>query len=302
MDQELTFGVTTRQDLSWSDLVKRWRYIETLGFDKVFLPDHVVSVLAPKQPMMDSWTAIAALATQTERIRFGVHVTNVLFRNPILLTKQIVTVDHISNGRLELAFGSGNAAPSYGVAGIDAGTITERIARLSEVTELIDGLLRSDATTYEGRYYRVKDAVMYPAPVQTPRPPLAVAAHRAGALKVAAAYADTWDSFGGFGIPSEESLRLTRERSEKLDEFITSIGRDPRRIARSFFAGLTKDDLWSSKDAFCDFIGRYREIGITEFNFMWPRADQLGVFEQVASDVIPNLRASSPYAPPLTHR
>ena len=292
MDQRLCFGVTTRQDLSWTDLVKRWQYIEELGFDTVWLPDHIVSFSEPTHPLFESWTVLSALATQTSRIRIGVNVTNILFRNPVLLAKQIVTVDQISNGRLELALGSGNAAPSYGMAGIDAGTVTERIDRLAEATELIDRLLRNDVTTYEGRYYQIKDAMMRPPPVQKPRPPLTIAAHRMSAMKIAAAFADTWDSFGGFGLSSNECLRLTRERSQRLDECCVSVGRDPSTLARSFFAGLIVDSPWLSVEAFKDLIGRYREVGISEFNFRWPQGKDLAVFERVAHEVIPSLRTS----------
>jgi len=292
MDQRLCFGVTTRQDLSWTDLVKRWQYIEELGFDTVWLPDHIVSFSEPTHPLFESWTVLSALATQTSRIRIGVNVTNILFRNPVLLAKQIVTVDHISNGRLKLALGSGNAAPSYGMAGIDAGTVTERIDRLAEATELIDRLLRNDVTTYEGRYYQIKDAMMRPPPVQKPRPPLTIAAHRMSAMKIAAAFADTWDSFGGFGLSSNECLRLTRERSQRLDECCVSVGRDPSTLARSFFAGLIVDSPWLSVEAFKDLIGRYREVGISEFNFRWPQGKDLAVFERVAHEVIPSLRTS----------
>lgn len=292
MDQRLCFGVTTRQDLSWTDLVKRWQYIEELGFDTVWLPDHIVSFSEPTHPLFESWTVLSALATQTSRIRIGVNVTNILFRNPVLLAKQIVTVDHISNGRLKLALGSGNAAPSYGMAGIDAGTVTERIDRLAEATELIDRLLRNDVTTYEGRYYQIKDAMMRPPPVQKPRPPLTIAAHRMSAMKIAAALADTWDSFGGFGLSSNECLRLTRERSQRLDECCVSVGRDPSTLARSFFAGLIVDSPWLSVEAFKDLIGRYREVGISEFNFRWPQGKDLAVFERVAHEVIPSLRTS----------
>jgi hypothetical protein len=62
MEQNLRFVVATRQDLSWPDLVERWRYIEGLEFDTVWLPDHIVSVLDPEQPLMESWTALAGLA------------------------------------------------------------------------------------------------------------------------------------------------------------------------------------------------------------------------------------------------
>jgi len=292
MDQRLRFGVTTRQDLSWPDLVKRWQYIEELGFDTVWLPDHIVSFSEPTHPLLESWTVLSALATQTSRIRIGVYVTNILFRNPVLLAKQIVTVDQISNGRLELALGSGNSAASYGMAGIDAGTVTERIDRLAEATELIDRLLRNDVTTYEGRYYQIKDAMMRPPPVQKPRPPLTIAAHRMSAMKIVAAFADTWDSFGGFGLSSNECLRLTRERSQRLDDCCVSVGRDPSTLARSFFAGLIVDSPWLSVEAFKDLIGRYREIGISKFNFRWPQGKDLAVFERVAHEVIPSLRTS----------
>jgi alkanesulfonate monooxygenase SsuD/methylene tetrahydromethanopterin reductase-like flavin-dependent oxidoreductase (luciferase family) len=292
MDQRLRFGITTRQDLSWPDLVKRWQYIEELGFDTVWLPDHIVSVFDPSQPMMEGWTLLSALATQTTRIRIGLHVTNILFRNPVLLAKQVVTVDHISNGRLELALGSGNAAPSYAIAGIAAGTVTERVDRLAEVTEIVDRLLRNDVTTYEGRYYQVKEAMMRPPPVQKPRPPLTIAAHRKSAMKIAAAFADTWDSFGGFGLTSSECLPLTRERSQRLDDCCVSVGRDPSTIARSFFAGLVVDSPWSSVQAFRDLVGRYREIRVSEFNFRWPQGKDLAVFERVAHEVIPSLRTS----------
>jgi alkanesulfonate monooxygenase SsuD/methylene tetrahydromethanopterin reductase-like flavin-dependent oxidoreductase (luciferase family) len=292
MEQKLRFGVTTRQDLSWPELVERWRYIEGLEFDTVWLPDHIVPVLDPKQPLMESWTALAGLATQTTRIRIGVHVTNILFRNPVLLTKQVVTVDHISNGRLELALGSGNAAPSYAMAGISAGTVRERIDRLAEAAELIDRLLRNDVTTYEGRYYQARDALMRPSSLQKPRPPLTIAAHRSSALKIAAACADTWGTFGGFGLAAEEAIRLTRERNQRLDEYCATLGRDPRRLARAFLAGFTLDTPWASVEAFRDFVGRYREVGISDFIFRWPQANQLAVLEHVAREVIPSLRKS----------
>ncbi|MPZ78817.1 MAG: LLM class flavin-dependent oxidoreductase [Deltaproteobacteria bacterium] len=294
MAHKLRFGITTRQDLSWPDLVKRWQYIEQLGFDTVWLPDHIVSVFDPSQPMMEGWTALSALATQTTRIRIGLHVTNILFRNPVLLAKQIVTVDHVSNGRLEVALGSGNAAPSYAIAGIAAGTVTERVDRLAEVTEIVHKLLRNEVTTYEGRYYQVKDAMMRPPPVQRPCPPLTIAAHRRSAMNIAATFADTWDSFGGFGLTSSECLPLTRERSRRLDECCVSVGRDPSTLTRSFFAGLVVDSPWSSVEAFRDLIGCYREIGISEFNFRWPATDQLDMFERIAREVLPRLRESGP--------
>jgi len=290
--QQLQFGVTTAQIVPWSVLVQRWQYLERLGFDTVWLIDHIVPPRSfePSQPFLESWTLLAALATQTDQSRLGVLTTNVLFRNPVLLVKQVVTVDHVSNGRLELALGSGNAAPSYPMAGIAAGTVADRVGRLQEVVEIVDRLFREDVTTYQGRYYQIQEVQLRPKPVQHPRPPLTVGAHRSATLKVAAAYADKWNSFGGFGVSPRDALEATRRRSEQLDQYCAALGRDPHTITRSFVAGFTRDPLWSSMDAFEDFIGRYREIGISEFLFRWPQDDQLSMFERVACERLPALR------------
>jgi alkanesulfonate monooxygenase SsuD/methylene tetrahydromethanopterin reductase-like flavin-dependent oxidoreductase (luciferase family) len=149
--------------------------------------------------------------------RYGTLTTNVLFRNPVLLAKQAVTVDQISNGRLELGLGSGNAGPSYPMLGLDAGTTEERIERLHEAVMIVDRLLRGESVTLEGRYYTTRESVVNPAAIQQPRVPITIGAHRRAALKVAAEYADRWNTFGGFGLTSQQALAITRERNAQLD-------------------------------------------------------------------------------------
>jgi alkanesulfonate monooxygenase SsuD/methylene tetrahydromethanopterin reductase-like flavin-dependent oxidoreductase (luciferase family) len=276
-----------------------------MGFDSLWLGDHIVFLFQPDAPWLDGWTLLAALASCTSRVRVGVLVTNVLFRNPVLLAKQAATVDHISGGRLELALGSGNAAPSYAAAGIDAGSQSDRVARFGEAVDLVDRLLRDDVTSYEGRYYRAAHAIMQPPPVQTPRPRLTIAAHRPESLRVAARYADVWDSLGGFGLAPDEALRRTRVRGEQLDEYALAGGRDPSAITRSLTAGVTADTPWASVEAFRDFVGRYQAIGITEFSFIYPPelfsppgTVQPGIVERVAHEVLPALRAEATRASP----
>jgi alkanesulfonate monooxygenase SsuD/methylene tetrahydromethanopterin reductase-like flavin-dependent oxidoreductase (luciferase family) len=291
MAHQLRFGVTHPQ-FAWPTLVEHAQHLEQLGFDSIWLIDHIVPFVDPSQPLLEAWTALAGLAAHTRRIRLGILTTNVLFRNPVLLAKQAVTVDHISNGRVELALGSGNAGPSYPMLGLDAGTRDERIERLREVVAIVHRLLRSESVTFQGRYYATRGAVLRPAALQQPCVPLTIGAHRKAALKVVAEYADRWNTFGGFGLTSEQAFAITRERNAQLDHYCTECGREPRELVRSFLVGFTQDKPLASLDAFQDFVGRYREIGISEFILRWPpQGAELDTLQRAARELLPSLRA-----------
>ena len=93
-DKGLRFGIVTAQvDVSWAKMVERWRYIEQLGFDSVWLADEFVYFTPPTKPWFEAWTLLAALATQTSRIRIGTLVTATPFRNPAFLARQALTVE-----------------------------------------------------------------------------------------------------------------------------------------------------------------------------------------------------------------
>src|ERR1700737_4244027 len=98
----LRFGVIVDQMPPFPSLVDDWRRFEQLGFDNAWLIDHFSPDVGPQAPILESWAALAALATQTDQIRLGTAVTNAAVRNPGLLCKQALTVDHISRGRLEM--------------------------------------------------------------------------------------------------------------------------------------------------------------------------------------------------------
>ena len=286
MARGLRFGICTDQNLPWPTLVERWQQFEALGFDSVWDCDHYIQPSRPDGPYFEGWTLLAALAARTERIRVGVLVSSNTFRHPALLAKEAVTVDHISNGRLELGLGAGWYEPEHEQFGLDFPAPAELVARFREAVEIVDQLLRNEVTTYQGRHYRLKDAPFRPGPLQQPRPPLTLGAKGPRMLEIVARYADAWNSFG--------TVEEIRARNGLLDERCAAIGRDPGEIVRSLYgwAALMPDDPWASVEAFQDVIGQYREAGIDEFIIDQPPDAQFDVLERVATDVLPTLRRS----------
>ena len=285
MGQLLRFGICTDQNLPWQKLVQRWKLYEELGFDSAWDCDHYVQPEQPHGPYFEGWTLLAGLAAVTNRIRIGVLVSSNTFRHPALVAKQAVTLDHISNGRLELGLGAGWYEPEHAMYGIELFPPGERVARFEEAVIIVDRLLRSDVVTFEGRHYVLRDAEFRPGPIQKPRPPLTIGAHGPRMLKLCARYADAWNSFG--------SVEEIRDRNRLLDEKCEEVGRNPADIVRSlyYWARTATGDPWESIDSFHDVIGRYREAGITEFILDGPREDQLVTLERVAAEAIPALRA-----------
>ncbi len=291
MPRGVRFGICTDQNLAWPTLVERWQYFERLGFDSVWDCDHFNQPSRPTGPYYEGWTLLAALAARTQRIRVGVLVSCNTFRHPGLLAQEAITVDHISNGRLELGLGAGWFVPEHKRFGIPLPAPGELVGRFREAVAIVDSLLRKETTTHDGVYYQLKDAYVRPGPIQKPRPPLTLGAHKTRMLRICAEYADAWNSFG--------TVDEMRERNQILDEHCATIGRDPTEIWRSFYGWASQmavqglPDPWASLAAFQDIVGRYRDVGVNEFIIDQPRSEQLAVLERVASDVIPRLRVSA---------
>jgi F420-dependent oxidoreductase-like protein len=282
----LYVGVVTDQILPWPTLVQRWQYFEALGFDSVWDSDHFFQPSWSAEPNFEAWTVLAGLAARTERIRIGVLVSCNTFRHPALLAKQAVTVDHISNGRLDLGLGAGWFEAEHRMFGIAFPNPAERVGRFREAVEIVDQLLRNDETTYEGRYYQIRAARFRPRPVQQPRPPLMLAGHKARMLRIVAEYADTWNSFG--------TVEEMRARNDTLNELCVASGRDPRTIRRSLYCPTSmKPSPWASVEAFHDAVGRYREAGVEEFILDQTGAQDFNVLERIATDALPALRGQT---------
>jgi alkanesulfonate monooxygenase SsuD/methylene tetrahydromethanopterin reductase-like flavin-dependent oxidoreductase (luciferase family) len=296
MEHKLRFVVAAMQNAPWTEMISRWQSVEAMGFDGLMLADHFVNFAQPKAPWFEAWTLLGALATQNKTIRIGL-LSAIPWRNPAFLARQAMTVDHISNGRLDLGLGAGAPAAvdvSYAMTGTPDWPAKERVDRFREVVEIIDQLLRNPETSYEGHYYHLKGTIINPLPVQKPRPPLMIGANGPRMLKIVARYADTWNTFGGVDIKSPgEMLALTAARNIQLDKNCAEIGRDPTTLRRSILIYTEEEymKIYSQPGAFEEIVKRYQEIGITEFCFFYPfEPMMMPMFEHIANESVPRLR------------
>ena len=295
----MKFGAIVLQDMPYQELVRLWQKFETLGFDSTWVADHFINYANPEGLWYDGWTVLTALAGITSKIRIGTLVTSIALRNPAVLARQAMTVDHISNGRLDIGIGAGAPGtidPSYQMIGINDWTFDERTERFREQVEILDRLLSNNKSSYEGKYYQIDNAIMSPGPIQKPRPPLTIAAHTSPSLRIAAEYADVWVSFGAdFGAPVENVVRKTEKRIKTLDKYCKEIGRDSGTLGRSLLIfGEEANTAFASEKLFTNIVERYASLGLTELVFFYPffAPNQIPTFEKIAIDVIPVLRDS----------
>jgi alkanesulfonate monooxygenase SsuD/methylene tetrahydromethanopterin reductase-like flavin-dependent oxidoreductase (luciferase family) len=170
--EKLKFGIFFPPLSTWPILRERIQHVESLGFDSMWMVDHFVNPVYADCPWMDAWTLLAGMATCSKRARVGPLVTNIIYRNPALIAKQALTVDHLSGGRLALGIGAGSPDDlSHPMTGVNPWPNPERVSRFEEIITIVDQMLRNPITTYKGHYYNVIEAVMLPGPIQQPRPP-----------------------------------------------------------------------------------------------------------------------------------
>jgi len=292
------FQVLCLPNVPWPVLRERFVRLEALGFESAGLPDHFVDWTNPASPWFESWTALTGLAAATTRLRLATCVTQIPLRNPAMFARQALTLDHVSAGRLEIGLGTGLVGDrSYPMIGVADWEPKERVARLAEYLEIVDRLLRDEATTFEGTYYRVDGAIVNPRPVQAPRPPITVGALGPVMMRHVARRADTWSTMS-FDPSFEVQVAETRERVSRLGEACAAVGRDPATLGRSYLMfdaearprGGTYG-YYESVDRFEEMAGRILELGIQELVIYYPPdVRQLPTFERIATDVLPRLR------------
>ena len=150
----------------WQKIVGWAKLIESLGFDKLWLPDHFVNPDDKGMDWLDCWSVLTALATQTEKITIGTLVSSMTLRNPAILAHMAMSVDHISGGRFEFGVGAAGTRKCHEMTGVPRWEPRVRSERYKEFIEILYHMLNSEVTTYQGNYYTVSEALMHPGFVQ----------------------------------------------------------------------------------------------------------------------------------------
>ena len=304
---------------------------DQLGYDALLLPDHIVyeqmgGAYDPHTLSWDQMIALALVFEATKKIRAGHLVLCNLFRHPVMTAQSLVTLDHLSGGRLIAGLGSGWTETEFKMTGIPFPPIAARLRRLDEALAVIRSLWTQEQTTFDGEFYKLKDAILWPKPVQKPHPPILVGGAGRGLLRIAGKHATTINiiaEVGSVGHISMENVAKTTDAAfqEKI-KFVRGEaarnGRKPESIQISTMVaivmltgsaketesmagmvaqgmGLKAEQMLSSPMALIgtpeqcarELGRRVREWGVSQFIFAGELS--LKTIERLAKEVIPHV-------------
>jgi probable F420-dependent oxidoreductase len=231
------FAIRATRAGSGAEWRAKARRIEQLGYDTLLVTDHLASQLAPVP-------AMAAALEATTRLRVGSYVFANDYRNPVMLAKEVATLDVLSGGRVEFGLGAGWSQRDYEMLGLSYDPPAQRVSRMIEAVSLMDRLFTEDSVDASGRFYTVHGARVLPKPVQRPRPPLMIGAGGPRMLRFAARHADIIalnSRFDANGQPVVSDL-LTGEIERKLAQLRAHAGASLDRVELNIFiidAGVT---------------------------------------------------------------
>jgi alkanesulfonate monooxygenase SsuD/methylene tetrahydromethanopterin reductase-like flavin-dependent oxidoreductase (luciferase family) len=295
----MRIGVLMLPTDPWPETVARARHLEALGYDHLWTYDHLSWRRYRDRPWHATIPWLTGLAAATSSIRLGTMVASPNFRHPVTLAKDVMTLDHISEGRLTLGVGAGGVGFDSTVLGAEVLSPLARGQRLAEFVELLDLLLRQPTTTFQGTFYSADEARMLPGCRQQPRPPLAVAAGDPASMAVVARFADGWITYGDSSHRDSSVAGTDAAIARQLDglaEHCARLGRDPMTIDRLYLSGNTEERPLASLAAFTDLVGRCQALGFTDIVFHHPRHDDPvwndpeGIVEAIAEEFLPRRR------------
>lgn len=258
------------QGEAWAPISAFFRHADEIpAYAAAWVNDHLYNPGFPRRSddpaTYEAYTALAALAAETSRIRLGAMVGANLFRNPALVARMAATIDHISGGRFELGMGAGWHEREHEDNGIDLLSPGRRVTAFEEALVVLRSLLSEKETTFSGEHYTFRSALSEPKPLQT-RVPLTIGAFRPRMLGVTARFADHWNFDG-------KDPELFAATLATLHEACERVGRDPSEIEVSVqFWPQRKPDL-----SLTELCGRFRDHGADHMilGFLHPDHDLL---------------------------
>jgi alkanesulfonate monooxygenase SsuD/methylene tetrahydromethanopterin reductase-like flavin-dependent oxidoreductase (luciferase family) len=278
---------------------------EAEGFDSIWVPDDAPGIGLRDRPRFEAYTLLGALATGTRSARLGALVTSVTSRPPSLLAKQVTTLDLLSSGRAVLGVGAGRHDPRDVDPREASVSLTERFERLEEALKVFHAMFTEDPVHFEGRHYRLEDAVNRPHPVQQGGPPMLIGGNGEDrTLRLVANFAEACNLSG--------DLPTIRRMLSALAGHCEAAGRDPMSITKTMLATLVisesepcalelveelrsrpqTDNVTSlstviagSPDAVARQVASFREVGIDSLIVNLPGVQE-GELIAVAADVV----------------
>jgi alkanesulfonate monooxygenase SsuD/methylene tetrahydromethanopterin reductase-like flavin-dependent oxidoreductase (luciferase family) len=266
------------QDIKLDELRKLWRYCDEKGIDLITTWDHFYES-PPRDgngPCFEALACLSAMAVETSRSRIGCLCFGIGYRNPAMLAKALTTIDHLSHGRLTVGLGAGWHVPEHEGYGFPLPPIKDRMDRLDEGVQVVRAMFTNARSSFEGSFFRLKDAANIPPPVQ-PRVPIIVGGTgERRNFAIAARLAD--GSNQGYLTPE-----VYGHKNEVLDRWCETFNRDPRSLERSCLVhfNLTSKGEAAPRDG--AIYGTTRQV-----------IDQVGAYVQAGAQ-----RISAAIRPPL---
>jgi len=286
MTKPVRFGVTLPQiKRTWTEARDAAIAFDQLGFESLWVCDHVYGVPMPKLPILEAWSQLAAVAAVTEQAKLGTLVTPPFFRNPAILAKQMATIDHISNGRVIAGLGAGWFQPEFEGTGSPFPSTRERLRALEEMIQILKGMWTEETFSFEGKHFRVKDVVCEPKPEKPPEILVGGGGEKV-LMGIVARHADTWNNMAVFQAQLAHKIEALKRRCDE-------VGRDfnELEISQQCMVVLAEDDatakqalakaakvygghmggqieehgIWGSPDGVIERIEKHRALGVNGF-------------------------------------
>jgi alkanesulfonate monooxygenase SsuD/methylene tetrahydromethanopterin reductase-like flavin-dependent oxidoreductase (luciferase family) len=225
--------------ISWREIHDIAQRVEQVGFDSVWLPDHLIFRFPNVNPQgaWDVWSLLSALAATTSKVQIAPLVACASFRNPALIAKMADTIEEISGGRFILGLGAGWHEPEYTAYGFP---YDHRVSRFEEAIQIISSLLRTGYVDFEGQYYSARDCELRPRGPRPEGPPIIIGSNGPRMMNIMARHADGWNADRRNDV--EWAVRM----QDKIDAACVEAGRDPATLTRTI--GIQVDVLNDKRD------------------------------------------------------
>lgn len=275
----LRFGIHTgQQNTSFADLLALWQHAEAIGLDWASVFDHFIPIFSdPEGPCFEGFSVLSALAAGTKRLRCGIIVSGVTYRNPALLAKAATTVDHVSNGRMELGLGAAWFEMEHQQYNFEFPAVGTRMDMLEEACQIVTSLFKQERTTFEGKHFSVKDALFLPKPVHGSIPIWIGGGGEKRTLRAVARYADGWNYFLTTPEDYQRKLGFLEEHCQEAERKSSDIrkGLIVRAILDQDKAAPDEQTFVGSAAGLAEKLKPFVDLGVEDFLMLArPPADQ----------------------------